>query len=105
MDVTSRRAGKPAFRWSSDGKGEYTIEPVESFEPFPAGAANASDGTGPATEVLVHFNDEGEEFLSRWKLEDILKRYSNHIAYPIHLVSMEKDYDAKGESLGEKPKD
>ena len=106
VDVTSRRAGKPAFRWSSDGKGEYTIEPVESFEPFSAatGAAD-NDGTGPATEVLVHFNDEGEDFLSRWKLEDILKRYSNHIAYPIHLVSMEKDYDAKGESLGEKLKD
>jgi molecular chaperone HtpG len=107
VDVTSRRAGKSAFRWSSDGKGEYTIEPVEKFEPFPAatGDAGASDGTGPATEVLVHLNGEGEDFLSRWKLEDILKRYSNHIAYPIHLVSMEKDYDEKGESQGEKLKD
>jgi len=107
VDVTSRRAGKPAFRWSSDGKGEYTIEPVEKFEPFPAatGDGSSADGTGPATEVLVHFNDEGEEFLSRWKLEDILKRYSNHIAYPIHLVSTETDYNEKGESQGEKQKD
>lgn len=125
VEVTSRRAGKTeAFRWSSDGKGDYTIEPVDKFEPFPAAAASAASAdtaaaapsaaaasdTGaasamPGTEVLVHLNSEGEDFLSRWKLEEVLKRYSNHIAYPIHLISVETDYNEKGESKGEKVKD
>ena len=115
VEVTSRRAGKAeAYRWSSDGKGDYTIEQVEKFEPFPAAnpapaaegsAAPAPNAASQGTEVIVHLNSEGEDFLSRWKLEEVLKRYSNHIAYPIHLISEETDYNEKGESKGEKTKD
>jgi molecular chaperone HtpG len=100
ISVTSRKAGATeAFRWTSDGKGEYTVDPVEAFEVFPG--AGASQGT----LVKVVLNAEGEEYLSRWKVEEILKKYSNHVAYPIHLVSEEKEYDDKGKEKGKKLKD
>ncbi len=90
--VTSRKAGSDeAFTWSSDGKGEYTVEP--------------GSRAGQGTDVVLHLNDEGKEYLSRWKVEEILKKYSNHVAYPIRLVSMETDYDDKGKKQGEKRRD
>ncbi|MEI6873911.1 MAG: molecular chaperone HtpG [Spirochaetota bacterium] len=100
VSVTSRRAGQAqAFRWTSDGKGEYTTEAIEAFDVFPG--AGASQGT----LVRIVLNAEGEEYTSRWKTEEILKRYSNHVAYPIHLVSSETDYDDKGKEKGKKLKD
>jgi len=92
VEVTSRRAGTDkAFVWTSDGKGEYAIEPAE----------RAAQGT----EVRVHLNAEGQEYLSRWAVESLLKKYSNHIAYPISLVSQEPEYDDKGKEKGKKTKD
>jgi molecular chaperone HtpG len=92
VEVTSRRAGgTAAFRWTSDGKGEYVVEPAEGD------ADNL-----PGTEVLLHLNAEGEEYLSRWHLEEVLKKYSNHVAWPIHLVSDEPEYDDKGKEKGTK---
>jgi molecular chaperone HtpG len=99
VEVTSRRAGtSSAFRWTSDGKGDYSIEAAEAFN----GIGGADPSTAPGTEVLLRLNGEGLELLSRWRLEEILKKYSNHVAYPIHLVSDEKNYDDKGEEKGTK---
>jgi molecular chaperone HtpG len=92
VEVTSRKAGtEAAFKWTSDGKGEYSIEP-------------ATRG-GQGTEVRVFLNDEGEEYLGRWSVETVLKKYSNHIAYPISLVSEEPKYDDKGEKQGNERKE
>jgi len=79
IEVVSLKAGTDkAFVWKSDGKSGFEIEP----------AVRAGFGT----DVILHINDEGTEYLSRWSLEELLKRYSNHIAWPIHLVSKEKTY-------------
>ena len=87
VQVTSRKAGaEAAFAWTSDGKGEYSIE--------------AAERVGQGTEVRVHLNDEGQEYLGRWSVESVLKKYSNHIAYPIVLVSEEPKYDDKGKKDG-----
>ena len=87
VEVTSRKAGsETAFTWTSDGKGEYSIE--------------ATDRVGQGTEVRVHLNTEGQEYLGRWSVESVLKKYSNHIAYPISLVSEEPKYGEKGEKDG-----
>ncbi len=92
VEVTSRKAGtEAAFTWTSDGKGEYSIE----------GASRVSQGT----EVRAHLNDEGMEYLGRWSVESVLKKYSNHIAYPITLVSEEPKYDDKGEKSGSERKE
>jgi molecular chaperone HtpG len=92
VEVTSRKAGtETAFSWTSDGKGEYTVEPAERV--------------GHGTEVRVHLGAEGEEYLGRWTVESVIKKYSNHIAYPITLVSEEKKYDDKGKEEGTERKE
>jgi len=77
VDVVSRKAGEDqAFRWTSDGKNGFEIEPSER------------DAQG--TSVTVHFNEDGNEYAHSWKLKDIIKKYSNHIAFPIFLTEGEK---------------
>lgn len=81
--VTSRKAGQDgAWVWKSDGKGSYELEP------------GARDGHG--TTLVLKMNDDGREFLSRWRLEELVKKYSNHVAYPIRLSYDEDEYDDKG---------
>jgi molecular chaperone HtpG len=78
--VISRKAGEEqAFRWTSDGKTGFEIEP--------------SSRAGQGTSVIVHFNGDGKEYAHGWKLRDIIKKYSNHIAFPIFLTSTEHDWD------------
>lgn len=72
VDVTTRRAGEDtAWQWTSDGKGEYEI-------------SGAQRDTAGAT-VTLHLNDNGIEYANRWQIESIIKKYSNHIPFPIHL--------------------
>lgn len=92
VEVISRKAGgDKAFCWSSAGKGEFSIEP------------SVREGFG--TDVKIFVNSEGEEYLSRWSLDSLLRKYSNHIAYPIHLISQEPKYDDKGKEKGKEFKD
>jgi molecular chaperone HtpG len=93
IEVTSRKAGETAadsspnaWKWSSDGKSSYDIEP----------ANRETQGT----TVLLHLTEEGAEFASRWSIEDIVKRYSNHVAFPIYLTYDEKEWDDKGKEKG-----
>ena len=87
VEVISKKAGSDlAFRWESSGKGEFTIE------------ASTRDSFG--TDVKLYLNAEGEEYLSRWSIESLLKKYSNHIAFPIHLLSQEPKYDKDGKEEG-----
>ncbi|TXT43809.1 MAG: molecular chaperone HtpG [Spirochaetes bacterium] len=92
VEVISKKAGSAsAYRWESAGKGEFSIEP--------------SSREGFGTDVRLHLNAEGEEYLSRWSLDSLLKKYSNHIAYPIHLVSQETKYNKDGKEDGTEFKD
>jgi molecular chaperone HtpG len=92
VEVTSRKAGTPeAFKWTSDGKGKFSVEPT----------VRADVGT----DVKLHINKEGEEYLNRWSLDSLLRKYSNHIAYPIHLLSNEPKYDKEGKKEGSEFKD
>jgi len=89
--VTSRKAGEEkAWKWTSDGKAGYDIEETEK--------------EGHGTTILLHLNEEGVEFANRWSIEDIIKRYSNHVAFPIYLHYEEKEYDDKGKEKGSTPK-
>jgi len=73
VEVVSRKAGEEqAWRWVSDGKTGFDIEPAE----------RAVAGT----TVLIHFNDEGAQYANSWRLQEIVKKYSNHIAFPIFLT-------------------
>ncbi len=73
VEVVSRKALEDkAWRWVSDGKSGFDIEPAE----------RAVVGT----TVLLHFNDEGAPYANSWRLQEIVKKYSNHIAFPIFLT-------------------
>jgi molecular chaperone HtpG len=73
IEVTSRKAGEErAWHWASDGKTGFDIEPAE--RPV------------AGTTVLLHFNDEGKQYADSWRLQEIVKKYSNHIAFPIFLT-------------------
>jgi molecular chaperone HtpG len=73
IEVVSRKAGEErAWRWVSDGKTGFDIEPAE----------RAVAGT----TVLLHLNDEGKQYADGWRLQEIVKKYSNHIAFPIFLT-------------------
>jgi molecular chaperone HtpG len=72
VGVVSKKSGsEEAFSWTSDGKGGYEIEEA------------VRDGHG--TTVTLLLNEQGEEYADRLVLEGIVKKYSNHIPFPIHL--------------------
>ncbi len=76
VDVISRRAGaEDAFLWSSEGEGSFTIAP----------AGVASRGTA----IVLHLKDDAAEFLEDWKIESVVRAYSDHIAHPIMLADSE----------------
>jgi molecular chaperone HtpG len=73
VEVVSRKAGEEqAWRWVSDGKSGFDIEPAE----------RAVAGT----TLVIHFNEEGKQYANSWRLQEIVKKYSNHIAFPIFLT-------------------
>ncbi|MDR0321458.1 MAG: molecular chaperone HtpG [Treponema sp.] len=91
IEVISRKANEDsAWKWISDGKEGFEIE------------STARDTQG--TTVLLHLTDEGAEYANRWSIEDIIKRYSNHVAFPIYLTYDEKEWDDKGAEKGSKTK-
>jgi len=91
IEVISRKAAEnAAWKWSSDGKENFEIE----------SAARDSQGT----TVILHLTEEGIEYTNRWTIEDIIKRYSNHVAFPIYLTYDEKEWDDKGNEKGSKTK-
>jgi len=77
VEVITRKIGdEKAWKWTSDGKGEYEI------------AEGQRDAAG--TTVILHLNDAGREYADRWRIEGIIRKYSNHIAFPIHLHYQEE---------------
>jgi molecular chaperone HtpG len=87
VTLITRRAGlghEHGVRWESSGAGDYTIETV------------TKEGRG--TDVILHLREGEDEFLSGWKLREILRRYSDHITLPILMKKEEWDKD-KGENV------
>lgn len=80
VEVVSRKTGEEtAWRWTSDGKSGFELEPAE----------RATSGT----TVTLHFHEEGKEYANSYKLREIVKKYSNHIAFPIFLTADENEWD------------
>ncbi len=83
VEVISKRTGEEeAYKWSSDGKGNFEINEAQR------------DQNG--TTVILYLNKSGEEFAERWIIEGIIKKYSNHIPFPIYLHYEEKSYKGEG---------
>ncbi len=86
VEVISRKTGEEkTYKWTSDGKAGFDIEEV-----FGADARKAA-----GTTVLIQFNEEGAQYANGWRLQEIVKKYSNHIAFPIFLTYDKSDWDAE----------
>ena len=73
VEVVSRRAGsEEAFLWTSEGAGSFTV-------------AKAQRGAR-GTDIVLHLRDDAVEFLDDWKIEQVVRAYSDHIAHPITLA-------------------
>jgi molecular chaperone HtpG len=81
VEVTSSKAGSDeAWCWTSDGKGEFTVEPAE----------RPSRGT----TIVLQLREDAAEFVEPSRLREIVKTYSDHVALPIVL-----DHKGKEETL------
>ena len=90
VDVFSRRAGLSAaegVHWSSKGEGDFEVATVEKAE--------------RGTRIVLHLKSGEEEFADGWRLRNIIKKYSDHVALPIELpkehYGEEKDKPAEPE--------
>ncbi|HIM53577.1 MAG TPA: molecular chaperone HtpG, partial [Candidatus Marinimicrobia bacterium] len=89
VEVISKKAGEnTAFKWTSDGKSGYKIEDAEK------------DTFG--TDIILQLNEEGEKYLNRWEIQNIVKKYSNHIPFPIYLHWEEIITKGEGDKKKEK---
>jgi len=81
VTVLSRRADQPAsegVKWESDGKGEYSLSKADLPE--------------RGTAVILHLKADEDEFLKGWELRSLIRKYSDHVAFPIR---MPKEVDGK----------
>ena len=86
--VTSRRYDEQrGWQWISDGIGSYTIAEYDKAD--------------VGTEVRIELTDEGKEFANRYRLNEIIKRYSDHVSHPIFLHYSHQEYDDTGKPKGE----
>jgi molecular chaperone HtpG len=87
VTMLTRKAGsEPAegVRWNSDGGGEFTIEPTTLEQ--------------SGTSVVLHLKEANKEFLQEWTLRSLVGRYSDHIAFPIRLLTSKENEEGEKES-------
>ena len=91
VEVASKKAGnKESWRWTSDGQSGFEIKKDVKKD--------------HGTSIVLHLNEEGKEFASRWRVESLVKKYSDHIDFPIYLTYDEVDYDKDGKEKSKKSK-
>jgi len=84
VDVISKKAGEEqAYMFSTDGTGEYEVKPVVKDE--------------HGTVIYIKLKDDEKEFLDKWRTQEVVKKYSNHIAYPIMLNFSEEESEGEGD--------
>ncbi len=105
IDVYTRKAagdGK-VWHWSSDGTNSYDVEELDfKNEAFCKYGFDKKETSGTAIEM--HLNDDSKDYASRWKIDDLIKKYSNHIAFPIYLTYTQNKYDKDGKADGTETK-
>jgi molecular chaperone HtpG len=86
VEVKTRRAGAPAnegVHWESKGDGEFTIEQTEREQ--------------RGTEITLHLKSDAKEFADGFRLRNLVKKYSDHISFPVIMKSESEEEDKKGE--------
>ncbi len=88
--VETRRAGAPAtegVHWESDGQGEFTVETIERAE--------------RGTRVTLHLRQDAAEFADEFRLRTLIRKYSDHIAFPVVMTTRPEEGEAKEEAANE----
>ncbi len=89
VTVRTRSAGVNADQavfWESEGEGDYTIADIEKVE--------------RGTEITLHLREGEDEFLDDWRLRNIISKYSDHIALPVEILTIEgEDGEQKWEKI------
>lgn len=86
VEVLSRRAGLPAdqaVRWESAGEGEFTVENATSEQ--------------RGTTVTLHLKESESEFTESFRLESLIRKYSDHIGFPVLLKNVTESEEDKAE--------
>jgi molecular chaperone HtpG len=86
VTTLSGRPGSEATRWRSKGDGSFSIEPGQREQ--------------RGTTIELHLKSDAKEFLDRWRLEGLIKRYSNYVMHPIRL----RVIDESGEDKDPEPR-
>lgn len=89
VTVISRAAGTPAdagVQWESDGQGEFSVERV--------------DKPTHGTDVILHLHADDREFLTEWKIRELVKKYSDFVDHPI-VIDVEKENEQKEKTVAE----
>src|SRR5678816_2441776 len=98
VEVLTRRAGAPAsegVRWESAADGEFSVETIERPE--------------RGTTIVLHLKDDAAEFLDSWHLRSLVRRYSDHIAFPVRMpkegeATLEYEAVNRGTALWARPR-
>lgn len=97
IDVYTKKAAGDGkiWHWTSDGTNSYDLDEIAAdsdiSKKYGFDGENAS-----GSAIVMELNDESKEYASRWKIEELIKRYSDHIAFPIYLHYDQNKYDDKG---------
>lgn len=81
--VTKKRGTSAAFQWESDMTGGYTISDAERAD--------------YGTSIMLHMREDQKEYLDYWRVSDLVKKYSDFIAYPIRFRTVDVPADEKDE--------
>ena len=96
IDVITKKAGtEKVFKWTSNGTNSYDLEELSLDSEESKKYGFDKEGTH-GSAIVMSLNDESGEYASRWKVEDLIKKYSDHIAFPIYLHYSQNKYDDKG---------
>ncbi|MCO6059303.1 molecular chaperone HtpG [Pseudomonas sp. MOB-449] len=86
VDVFTRRAGLPAaegVHWASKGEGDFDVATIDKAE--------------RGTRIVLHLKSDEAEFADGWRLRNVIKKYSDHIALPIELPKEQHGEEAPAE--------
>ena len=91
LKVITRKAGdKKIWIWKSDGESNFTIEESDDLE-----LLNSNRGT----KVILSITKEGKEYLEKIRIEEIIRKYSDHISIPIFVRDIKDKTDEKPEAI------
>ena len=89
--ISKKRGTDAAFMWESDMKGGYSVSDA-TREEF-------------GTSVMIHFKDDQTEYLDRWRVGELIKKYSDFIAYPVRFKKIDVPADEKEEDKKRREED